>query len=126
MAESADDVMGKDAPDAGETVRLLHYTIKELGDRGSMLQRSGKDEAAANLFELRTRMTDELKSQNKPFADAQGIWADKSTYQRSIKDGKASYGSTERSQDTVNRYNTLSDADRQGFRLGWQTKCRAA
>jgi hypothetical protein len=118
MAESADDVMGKDGPDAGETVRLLHYTIKELGDRGSMLQRSGKDAAAANLFELRTRMTNELKSQNKPFAEAQSIWADKSTYQRSIKDGKESYGSTERSQDTVNRYNTLSDADRQGFRLG--------
>ena len=117
MANSRDPIMGRDPDGAGLTPRLLHYTMKALGNKGEVISKGSRDRGAA-YFQLRDDIRSELTRQNKEFAAAQKLWSDKSSFGRAVKDGENAMGNTERLANQVEDYRAMTDTDRAAFRIG--------
>lgn len=117
MANSRDPVMGRDPQGAGLTPRLLHYTMKALGNKGEVLSKGSRERGAA-YFQLRDELRQALVSQNKEFAAAQKLWSDKSAFGRAVKDGENALGRNDRLANQVEDYRAMTETERAAFRIG--------
>jgi hypothetical protein len=118
MQNSVDEIMGRDEPGAGNTVRLLHYAMQELAEKADRAYAAGGKAAGDRFVALKNALRDELNAISPEFKRAQSIWADKSAAERAAKGGRDALGLDQLADDTLQDYGRLAGGEQAAFKLG--------
>jgi hypothetical protein len=113
MKEARKSMPGKEL-----NVKFLHETLKSLGDEIGKAQRKGASSRSIALTELKNGLKAEIERITPEFAEAQKIWADKSSFGRAMEAGQQAVGKNTRSANKVDEFRALSEADQDAFRMG--------
>ena len=119
MDNNLDPLMGSDPDGAGATTRLLHYTLMSLQDMANKAKKAdGSDAVYAQAVAMKNAVRDIMVRGNPKFAEAQKIWADKSSFGRAIEDGQAALGANRRAADITGEYRSLPKAEQGAYEIG--------
>ena len=114
MRKARKVIPGKDL-----NVRFLHETLKALGDSiGDAGRRRRTSGLLPELNDLKRGLKTEIERIAPEFAEAQKIWADKSSFGRAMDAGQKAVGKNTRSANKVDEFRALPEADQDAFRMG--------